>query len=166
MLRRPRVPPFDPQRFADAKRKSFGQVLLKAARLFNEQALQVLRDRTGLSQIRAVHTTVLPHLELDGIRITDLAQRVGVTKQAVGQIVTELEDLGLLERVADPSDGRAKLVVFTESGKQSLFVGLAALARVEEELAKTLGKRRMRDGATLLSDLLDALEAQGAQATN
>ena len=69
------------------------------------------------------------------MRTTDIAARAGITKQAVGQIVDELEALGYVRREPDPADARARLVVYTERGKASMFDGLAALARVEARVA-------------------------------
>ena len=62
--------------------------------------------------IRPAHTALFPHIDLSGTRQTALARRMGVSKQAVGQLVSELEQMGALERVPDPSDGRARLVRF------------------------------------------------------
>lgn len=142
------------------KRASLGQVLMKAARLLNEQALARVRARTQ-QEIRPAHTAVFPHIDLQGTRLTVIADRMGLSKQAVGQLVGELEAMGAVERVPDPSDGRAKLVRFCQrNGKLVLFDGLAVLVEFEAELAEELGRERLDTLHEHLEALLDTLEAR------
>ena len=82
--------------------------------------------RTG-QPVRIAHTTVLPHIDLEGTRLTELARRLGVSKQAAGQIVDELEEFGMLERIADPQDARAKLVRFSKKGQAAMLDGCGHL---------------------------------------
>ena len=102
------------------KAKRTVQLLFKAARLLNERAIERVRLRTG-QPVRVAHTAVLPHIDLEGTRLTELARRLGVSKQAAGQIVDELEGFGMLERVADPADARAKLVRFSKKGQAAML---------------------------------------------
>jgi len=143
-----------PGRLESEKAKSTLQLLFKAARLLNERAIGRVRERSG-QPVRVAHTTLLPHIDLEGTRLTEIARRLGVTKQAAGQLVDELVDMGTLERVPDPEDARAKLVRFTPRGKQALLAGLAVLTELEGELAKSLGKKRVSE----LHDTLRAIVA-------
>jgi len=78
-----------------AERESPGHLLLRAARLWNERAVaRVQRDEP---RFRIAHTLLFPHVDFDGTRITDLAARLGISKQAVGKLVAELEEMGTLE---------------------------------------------------------------------
>ena len=77
--------------------------------------------------------------DLAGSRITDVARKAGISKQAVGQLVDELQGLGYVTRVSDPTDARARLVVLTDQGRTAMFAGLAALARVEARVRHDLG---------------------------
>jgi DNA-binding MarR family transcriptional regulator len=81
-----------------------------------------------------------------------------VSKQAAAELVDELESMGMLARVPDPEDRRAKLIVFTERGREGLFQGLAVLAELERELSRIVGERPMRQLRQALSALLPALE--------
>ena len=138
-------------------RASFGQVLLKAARLYNELAIaRVQRERDP--RIRLAHTTLFPHLSLSGIRPTDLAKRVGVSKQAVAPLVDDLLDWGMLERVDDPADGRAWLVRLTPEGGAAILDGLKILGGIEAKLRAELGDERMSALHGALSDTMDLLE--------
>jgi len=137
------------------KRASVAQLLFKCARLVNERALGRVRERRGI-EIRAVHTTLFPHIDvMRGSRLTDLAQALGISKQAVGQLVDELSEMGMLERRPDPDDGRAKRVCYTSLGRQGLFDGLAVLREEERAMEQAIGAERF---AQLHAALL-ALEA-------
>lgn len=144
------------------KRGSVAQLLFKCARLLDEQAIARVRERAGVPQLRPAHTTLFPHIDLEGTRITEIARRVGISKQAVAQLVDELEAMGGLERVPDPTDGRAKLVRFAHrNGKLSLLGGLAFLHELEADLEGAVGKARMenlREGLLALHDILETGE--------
>ena len=135
------------------------QLLFKAARLANERALARAASDPDRPPIRAAHTTLFPHLDFEGIRLTDLATRVGVTKQAVGQLVDDLAALGMVERVSDPDDKRAKRVRFSRRGHAALMQGLGILRDLEETLGAAIGRRRMRELQETLRLLIGALEA-------
>lgn len=154
------VGPKDIEALEAHKRASLGQVLIKAARLLNEQALARVRAQTS-QDVRPAHTAVFPHIDLEGTRLTEIAHRMGMSKQAVGQLVGELESMGVVERVPDPTDGRAKLVRFCQrNGRLVLFDGLEVLAAFEAELADELGTDRIATLREHLAALLDVLESK------
>lgn len=140
-----------------AKRESTGQLLLRAARLFNERAVARVQ-RSGEPRFRLAHTRLFPHIDLEGTRLTELARRAGVTKQAVGPLVAELESFGVVRRQPDPEDGRALQVRFTQRGMRALLHGLAVLGELEDELAGEIGTSRMRELRRGLALLVDALQ--------
>ncbi len=145
------------------KRQSLGQALLRTARLYNEQAVASLQET--YPELRASHTALFPYVDLEGTRITVLAQRMGLTKQAVGQLIDDLERHGVVERLADPSDGRAKLVRFTRRGLAGLHEGIRALGGVEARLRERLGDRRVDRLKRDVRDVLDILEEREAEKT-
>jgi DNA-binding MarR family transcriptional regulator len=146
------------------------QLLFKASRLVNERALARLAGGAGGSgpavPIRPAHTALFPHLDFDGIRLTDLAARVGVTKQAVGQLVDDLAAAGLVERLDDPSDKRAKRIRFSRRGYAALMHGLSTLRAVEDALRDVVGARRMRELHETLAQIIDALERSPSPAAD
>jgi DNA-binding MarR family transcriptional regulator len=142
------------------KQESTLQLLFKCARLLNEQALRRVPREPDQPAPRPAHTALLPHIELEGTRLTDLAERLGVTKQAANQLVDDLERAGALERVPDPKDGRAKLVRFTERGRQGLLQGLQVLIELERELAAQIGKSRMLELRATLSAILERIDPE------
>lgn len=139
------------------KRASLGQLLFKAARLMNEQAVDRVRA-SGVKGLRLGHTALLPHLDFEGTRLTQLAERAGISKQAAGQAVEELERLGVVRREPDPEDGRAKRVRLTPRGLRALLHGLGVLTELEEALAQRLGARRAASLREELAALVEALE--------
>lgn len=157
----PRRPPKSldfSERLEVAKRGSTLQLLFKAARLLDEEALRRIAAKTGRPPLRRAHTALLPHIALEGTRLTELATKLGVTKQAVSQLVDDLEAAGVVARVACPDDARAKLVTFTASGRARLFEGLAMLGTIEAELAEAIGAAQMRELRRVLVGILATVE--------
>jgi DNA-binding MarR family transcriptional regulator len=154
------VQPRQRARFEAEKRGNTLQILLKCARLANERAISRVNELAGAAVFRQALANLLPHISLEGTRMTELAERVGVSKQAVSKLVAEFVDQGLLELAPDPVDGRAKLVRFTPRGIEAIRHGLSVLASIESEIASKIGKKRMhalRDGLTAMLDTLEAL---------
>ncbi|MBO6936513.1 MAG: MarR family transcriptional regulator [Deltaproteobacteria bacterium] len=150
--------PSFPEALETAKRASTAQLLFKCARLLNEHALATIPTPEGTARPRPAHMALFPHIALEGTRPSELAKKLGISKQAVGQLVGELEAMGVVERQPDPDDGRAKRVVFTEQGLQGILEGLAHLRRVEAELAEAIGEDTMaslREALLVLHDHLD-----------
>ncbi len=110
----------------------------------------------GFGDLRRSHGVVFEMLDPQGSRITDLARRARMTKQGMGQLVTELEELGYLERRPDPADGRAKRAVLTAKGQAAVAAGLAALSDLETRWAEHIGERRARELRATLVDICAA----------
>lgn len=144
--------------FERVKRESVSQLLMKAARLVNERSLAKIEYEPGQPRLRPSHTAVFPHLDLEGTRITTLAERLGVTKQAVSQLIGDLEAMGVVRRVSDPSDGRAKLVVFAEHGPTVLMRGMRVLQEMDAELETKLGADEVHALRATLLAIIDDIE--------
>jgi DNA-binding MarR family transcriptional regulator len=156
------VDPTFAARLEQPKAESVAQLLFKCARLLNEQALARVELPDGAPRLRPAHTSLFPHIDLAGTRLTELAKRMGISKQAVGQLVDELEQLGVIERIADPEDGRAKLIRFRKKPGKSLLDGLAHLRRFESELGEEIGPERMAALHDALTALLAVLERRAS----
>lgn len=141
------------------KRSSTLQLLFRAARLLDARALERVAATPGLPRLRPAHTSLLPHIDLEGTRITDLAERRGISKQAVSQLVDELVQFGVLARVRDPEDARVTRVVLTERGRAGLFEGLEVLLALEDELVAAVGARKMKDLRGALLAVLSVVDA-------
>ena len=153
----PSVSAAERRRFETARDAATLQLLFKASRLANERALARLASDPARPPVRAAHTALFPHLDFDGIRLTDLASRVGVTKQAIGQLVDDLAALGMVERIGDPHDKRAKRIRFSRRGFAALMHGLGTLREIEDALGLAIGRRRMRELHETLKLVVGAL---------
>ena len=92
------------------------------------------------------------NIDAEGTRLTELAERARMTKQSVGEVTSDLEQRGYVERVPDPSDGRAKIIRLTERGRDAQALGIGLIDEIEQEWAE-------RFGADRVAALRDALEA-------
>ena len=113
-------------------------------------------EETGYGDVRGAHGCVFGNIEPAGMRLTELAERAGMTKQAVGEAVSDLEGLGYAERVADPSDGRAKIIRLTDQGGAAQRAGFAIIAELEAEWVERFGAERVEQMRSLLIDITRA----------
>jgi DNA-binding MarR family transcriptional regulator len=146
------------RQFESAKRASLSHQLVRAARLLRARSLRMLREHPQYAHVREAHLNLMPHLDLEGTRLTDLAVRMDVSKQAVGPLVDELVQWGYLERVPDPADGRARLVRFTGAGEEGLRDGVRSLQQLDAALDGALSPDELSQLLTLLERVLERLE--------
>jgi len=123
---------------ADAGGDGLGRLLLRAVRAVNEQIIERLTS-LGHPDIRGSHTAVFANLDGGGTRAVNLAQRAGMTRQAMSNLVRELEAAGYVVLAADPDDGRASLVRLTARGERFCQEAAVVIRRVESEYAQRLG---------------------------
>jgi DNA-binding MarR family transcriptional regulator len=131
-----------------------GRLFLQAHRAYGTHAVESLRAR-GYTDLGAAHAAILPHIDVQGTRISVIAERSGMTKQGAGQVVDDLARQGLVERIPDPTDGRATLVVFTESGWNYLRAAADLKQEIESEYAALLGEERLRELSEDLARIID-----------
>ncbi len=89
--------------------------------------------------IRAAHSAVFVSIDRAGSRLTHLAERAAMTPQAMGELVDDLAGLGYVERVPDPADRRAKLIMLTDLGYDALQAAFDTILDIEAELLSELG---------------------------
>jgi DNA-binding MarR family transcriptional regulator len=110
------------------------------------------------------HVRLLPFLlEHSGISATELASRVGVSKQAVQPLVEDFVHAGYVRRVADEKDGRAKRLYLTRAGLMTMNAGTAILEALETELLNGVRKRDVENVKSTLRYLLRRLEERDAE---
>lgn len=137
------------------QREDFVALLFTAAeRLVGE--LQERMRAAGYADIREAHGCVFGNIVADGMRLTELAERAGMTKQGVGEAVSDLERLGYVERVPDPDDGRAKIIRLTERGASAQRAGFQIIAEIEREWTARFGKERVEALRAILLDITGA----------
>jgi len=111
----------------------------------------------GYPEIRPTHGLVFQHLRAEGSRVTELAERSQVSKQWMGSLIADLEARGYLERLPDPTDGRAKVVRLTDEGRVLLRTAEAISRRIEAEWAERVGERRVLQLRRRLEDVIGGL---------
>lgn len=113
-----------------------------------------------------------PYISLagtSGIRLSELADALSISKQAVNQAVNQIEKAGYLRREPDPEDGRAKRAVLTDRGQQLLTDGALLLGTVEAEFSEIVGKKTLAKFTGQLAELYQALgleASSGARSTH
>jgi DNA-binding MarR family transcriptional regulator len=130
---------------------NIGWRLSRALRAYNERAIASIRA-VGYDDITLSHAAVLPHIGTDGIRISEIALRAGMTKQAASQLIRELEACGYVERRQDPRDGRAEQIRFTPKGLRFRRDAHKVKAQQEHEIGKALGLGGKKQLAKLLAE--------------
>jgi DNA-binding MarR family transcriptional regulator len=108
----------------------------------------------GMAGLRPLHALVLIPLLGGGRHASDLADTLGVSRQAVAQVVTRLERDGYLMRVTDPGDARAKLICLTSRGRAALRTMRTSALAVEDEWRQRLGPERLASFRDTLITLL------------
>ena len=126
-------------------------LLMFIAQRYAEGRIYETIRQSGFADFTIAQGRIAAGIDPDGTRLSVLADRAGVAKQTATALVDSLERAGYVERVADPEDGRARLVRLTTRGEAVIPIARAEEQRIEREWEEYLGPRRM-------AQLRDALE--------
>ncbi len=137
-------------------------LLTAVARWIEQRHLELLAQ-AGFPEIRRAHTPVVVNLPPGGVRLTDLAHAAGISKQAMAELVNGLEAHGYLERMPDPTDGRAKLLVMTDRARAAHAATLQIFADIEAELAVAVGLPGLQHVRDILGDIVRSVVLEGQQ---
>jgi DNA-binding MarR family transcriptional regulator len=127
------------------------QVPLLMGLLFREVSATFAAEDWG--GLRQSHFRMISSVPPDGISVTELAERVGMTKQGCGQFVTSLVGSGHLRVEQDPADGRVRLVRRTPKGARTMAAVTERILAIEEGWAAQVGERRYRTFRRVLEQL-------------
>jgi DNA-binding MarR family transcriptional regulator len=119
-----------------------------------ERELYPRINAAGYADLRPGHGCVFGTITPEGDRLTVLAERANLTKQAVGEVVSELEQAGYVERVPDPSDGRAKIIRLTKRGEDAWNMGWSILNDIRGRWEERYGKERVATMVELLGEIV------------
>lgn len=136
--------------------RQLGTLLRDPALAVNELVSNELSAR-GFSDFRPSHGTIGQYIADQGSRVTELAEMAQLTKATVVYLINDLQELGYVQRVPDPSDGRAKLVRLTERGERAQRAAREVVAQIEQDWSRTLGRRNFAQLRGLLEHLHDTL---------
>ena len=102
----------------------------------------------------------------EGCRLTELAERLGISKQSCNQTANQIEKAGYIQRVADPLDGRGKIVALTKQGKTLIKDGYKVITAVTAEFDRHIGTNKLSTLTELLLQLARGLALPNFEQTN
>ena len=127
-----------------------GRLMGHALRRFDERVLELMTHAVNVplalsnlaarGQVGAAHIHITRHLALEGTRLTELAERAGMSKQAMGDLVDQCVAWDLVRRERDPLDARARRIVFTRTGLEWLRAFREAVTQAEAEFRVEVGE--------------------------
>ena len=130
---------------------------------------QWLRDQmyagvvaAGYDDLNAAHVGLWRYPGLEGLRPSQLADRVGITKQSVNDLLGHLEQHGYLGRVPDPSDGRGRVIRLTSKGRRLEQTIYDEAGAAQLRIAEILGPRRFAQLHSSLEVLTELLSTSSA----
>ena len=107
----------------------------------------------GFDDLRDVHRPLLRYPPIDGMRPGQLATHLGLSKQATNDLIRDLERSGYLVLQPDSTDGRARIIRYTDRGWRLFETGLALSRAVGDQWSTAIGRRRYESMRTALRDI-------------
>ncbi|MGE5813362.1 MAG: MarR family winged helix-turn-helix transcriptional regulator [Acidobacteriota bacterium] len=127
-----------------------GALLRVPAQAIHRRIINEL-NAAGFKELRVPHMAVLQFPGPDGVRPGMLAERAGMSKQAMNQLLRSLEALGYITRSSVPEEGRARLVRLTKRGRAAYARIHDILRDIERDWIAELGPRQFADLKALLT---------------
>jgi DNA-binding MarR family transcriptional regulator len=122
-----------------AYRNNLPRHLIGLSRYLQSDLMRTLTDTLGHDQLRLSFEPFLTLAGKQGVRLTELADWLAISKQACSQTVNQIETAGYLRRVTDPQDGRARIVQLTDKGVTLLTQGQELVGAFDERFAALIG---------------------------
>ena len=132
-----------------------GALLRVPAQAIHRRLIEELK-RAGFDDLTLPHIAVFQFPGPDGVRPGTLAERAGMSKQAMNQLLKSLESLGYTVRSSAPDEGRARIVRFTKRGHAAYARIYAILGHIEREWSEVLGPRRFAQLKSLLATVWES----------
>jgi DNA-binding MarR family transcriptional regulator len=124
--------------------------LLQGFVWFDEGLQAYLRARSWPAVTRP-QSMVMANIAAGVRRPSEIARRLGVSRQAIHSTIGQMVELGILELVADPADGRVKVVALSDQGEAMRRDAQAAMAIMTRELGRRIGPEQLGQAAQLLA---------------
>jgi DNA-binding MarR family transcriptional regulator len=151
---------FEPESFRARREQILLRLLLRVTRAMTIETVERIRAR-GHREMQPSFPRLLGNLDTEGTRIGALARRMGTSRQAVSQLLKEVEAAGLVERRADPGDRRGVIIRFTPHGRQVLADAVEVMTDIEADYASVIGTRGVARLKRSLKQLLDQVDQPG-----
>lgn len=128
----------------------------KTSRIMREEMIKAMRAR-GYTWAQLAHNTLFATLPPEGARSADMAERAGITRQSMGEVIRDLVGRGVVEMVPDPSDGRAKIVRFTQQGAAMAQEGFSHIVELDALFRETFGDEDYETTRRVLAGIMALL---------
>ena len=132
-----------------------GALLRVPAQAIQRRIIKEL-NTAGFDELRLPHMAALQFPGPDGVRPGTLAERAGISKQAMNQLLRSLERLGYIVRSDAPNEGRARIIRFTKRGRAAYSKIHEILHGIEREWSAELGPERFAKLKELLLRVWDS----------
>jgi DNA-binding MarR family transcriptional regulator len=117
-----------------------------------DESMQSHVEAAGVNAISRSQSMIMSNIA-DGVtRPADLARRLGISRQAVQQLLADMQERELIDLVQDPSDARAKIVRFSTRGRNLGEITIRALEHIDTVLEQRIGSKALEDLRRLLVD--------------
>jgi len=133
------------------------QRLLRASRYVNVAIVKSLHQR-GFTELKSTHTALLSNLDLEGNNLTLVAQRAGITKQAMGRLADELVKLKYVTKTRNQDDKRSVKIELTPSGLKLMNYSFMIMEELESRCARCLGGNHFEKLLAALQKITDEFE--------
>ena len=137
-------------------RRSLFRALLELSRRYQALMMWQLNEGKGHTQLKLAFQALIRAIPQQGIRPTDLADKLGMQKQNCSTLVKQIENAGYLLRTSDPEDKRAQNIVLSEWGHQLVNDGLAVTTEIDDAIRETIGDKKLSFIIACLRRLLEA----------
>jgi DNA-binding MarR family transcriptional regulator len=142
-----------------------GALLRLAWLRFRERIYQRVQE-AGYTDLLPMHVMLFRYPTIEGLRPTQLAEQAGLSKQAMNDLLRQLESMGYLERRRDPADGRARLITLTGRGQRLMDLLYRVSSEIAEEWEQQVGKARLDALRATLVEIVDSERQNRDQPTS
>ncbi len=149
------------EEFKSTKKRILGRLLKRSYAYITALSAEFLKQE-GYDNFRVAHVVILLHVDKDkGLMINDLAQQVGITKQAISKVIKELAEEGYVVAEKHPTDARASLTRLTDKGARFLLAWQRCTEYVDETFKDIIGSKRLEQLKDILEEIADHYEVNG-----
>lgn len=140
---------------ADLALPTVGALTRLVSLAFRERVWEAVKE-AGYDDLQPAHVFLFRYPTIADLRPGELATQLGISKQAVNDLLRQLEARGYLTLRPDPSDGRARLITLTDRGEEVVAYTRQMAQEISAEWARAVGRKRYEAFRQTLLDILDA----------
>lgn len=131
-------------------RSNFARHIMSVSLYLQSEVMRQLTERLDHCNLRIGFEPYIAIAAQGGVRLSDMAELLGITRQAANQYVNQIENAGYLARIDDPSDGRAKILCLTKRGEKLVEDGSRQALQLQQQMEQIAGKQALQAAAISL----------------